>query len=204
VSRGDFKAWFTDKLTERADREFGAQRRALLSDARGRVLEIGAGTGANLRHYPDVDELVLLEPSEPFARRIGRKLEESGRQATVVSGRAESLPFDDESFDTVVMTLVLCTVEDQSRALTEVRRVLKPDGAFLFAEHVRADDPGLARWQDRLNGVWRHVADGCNCNRRTVAALEASPLSVERKEHGTLPMALPIVRPLVVGRARPM
>src|SRR5262245_11318506 len=102
------------------------------------------------------------------------------------------------------MTLVLCTVEDQSRALAEVRRVLKPDGVFLFAEHVRADDPGLALWQDRLNGVWRRVADGCNCNRRTVAALEASPLSVERMERGTLPMSLPIVRPLVVGRARPM
>src|SRR5205823_11051121 len=94
VSRGDVKAWVMDKMTERTDRQFGAQRRDLLAEARGRVLEIGAGTGANLRHYPEaVEELVLLEPSEPFARRIQKKLDDGGRQATIVSGRAESLPF---------------------------------------------------------------------------------------------------------------
>jgi ubiquinone/menaquinone biosynthesis C-methylase UbiE len=204
VSRGDIKAWLTDKMTERTDREFGGQRRKLLSEARGRVLEIGAGTGANLRHYPEaVEELVLLEPSEPFARRIHKKLEEGGRRATVVAGRAESLPFEDASFDTVVVTFVLCTVSDQTQALAEARRVLKPDGVLLFAEHVRADDPRLARWQDRLNRPWGLVADGCNCNRETAAALEASPFEVDRLERSRLPKAPPIVRPLVVGRARP-
>jgi ubiquinone/menaquinone biosynthesis C-methylase UbiE len=204
VSRGDFKAWFVDRMTERTDREFGDKRRALLSEAHGRVLEIGAGTGANIRHYPEtVEELVLLEPSKPFARRIRMKLNEGGREATVVPGKAEALPFDDASFDTVVLTFVLCTVDDQSRALAEVRRVLKPNGTLLFAEHVRADDPRLARWQDRLNGVWGHVADGCNCNRETVAALEASPLSVDRLERGTLPKSPRLVRPLVMGKASP-
>jgi ubiquinone/menaquinone biosynthesis C-methylase UbiE len=204
VSRGDVKAWLFDTLNERADRDFGPTRRSLLSEARGRVLEIGAGTGANVKHYPDgIEELVLLEPNEAFARRIRRKLDASGRQATVVSGAAESLPFEDASFDTVVVTLVLCTVEDQERALAEIRRVLRPDGALLFAEHVRADDVKLARWQDRLNPVWKRVVDGCNCNRRTVAALEASPLLVERLERGRLPKSPPLVRPLVVGRAVP-
>jgi ubiquinone/menaquinone biosynthesis C-methylase UbiE len=204
VSRGDVKAWVIDKMTERTDRQFGAQRRDLLAEARGRVLEIGAGTGANLRYYPEgVEELVLLEPSEPFARRIQNKLDDGGRQATIVSGRAESLPFEDASFDTVVVTFVLCTVKDQTRALAEARRVLKPNGVLLFAEHVRAEDQRLARWQDRLNRPWGRVADGCNCNRETVAALEASPFEVDRLERGRLPKAPPIVRPLVVGRARP-
>jgi ubiquinone/menaquinone biosynthesis C-methylase UbiE len=178
------------------------RRRELLAGASGRVLEIGAGTGLNLRHYPDsLEEIVFAEPEEPMARRLERKLATAGRRGKVVRVPAEALPFEDDSFDTAVCTLVLCTVSDPMRALSELARVLRPGGQLLFLEHVRAETPRLARWQDRLSGAWRRFGHGCNCNRETAALIEASPLSLERIEHGEIPKALPIVRPMIVGRA---
>jgi SAM-dependent methyltransferase len=103
--------------------------------------------------------------------------------------------------DTVVFTLVLCTVPDQRAALAEARRVLAPGGRALFIEHVRSEDPRLARWQDRLHRPWRLFADGCNCNRDTVAAIEAAGLEIERLQKGELPKAMPPVRPLARGSA---
>jgi ubiquinone/menaquinone biosynthesis C-methylase UbiE len=179
------------------------RRHGLLSKARGRVLEIGAGTGLNLEHYPDaVEEVVFTEPEEPMARRLERKAADSGRSIRVISAPAEKLPFEDDSFDTVVGTLVLCTVDDPGRAIAEVARVLRPGGQFLFLEHVRADDPKLAKWQDRLAGPWRMFGNGCNCNRPTPDLIGDSPLSIEEIERGELPKSPPIVRPLAIGRAR--
>jgi SAM-dependent methyltransferase len=119
----------------------------------------------------------------------------------VVQAPAERLPFEDSSFDTAVFTLVLCTVPDPAAALAEAARVLRPNGRLLFVEHVRSEDPGLARWQDRLERPWRFLGDGCHCNRDTVAAIEASPLALERVERGELPKSPPLVRPLVRGQA---
>jgi ubiquinone/menaquinone biosynthesis C-methylase UbiE len=120
----------------------------------------------------------------------------------VVEAPAESLPFPDASFDTVALTLVLCTVPEPDRALAEIARVLKPGGRFLFLEHVRAEEPGLARWQDRLNPPWRVIGHGCNCNRDTLATIERSPLTVERAEGGSMPKVPPLVRPMLIGAAR--
>ena len=186
--------------TERAG--LGERRQRLLAQARGRVLEIGAGTGANLEHYPaGVAELVLTEPEEPMARRLAQRVSRLGRPAQVVHASAESLPFEDSSFDTVVSTLVLCTVRDPERTLDEVARVLRPGGRLLFLEHVRSDDPRLARWQDRLRGPWSAFGHGCNCNRPTPALIDASTLELETIEHGSMPKAPAIVRPLAVGQA---
>lgn len=177
-------------------------RRDVLSAARGRTIDLGAGTGANLDLYPDaVAELVLAEPDPHMAKQLRAKLTESGSQVELVEAGAETLPFDDDSFDTAVFTLVLCTVPDPAAALAETARVLKPGGRLLFVEHVRAEDPGLARWQDRLEKPWRFLADGCHCNRDTVASIEASPLTIERVDRGKLPKAPPIVRPLMRGNA---
>src|SRR5947209_10198633 len=151
---------------ERAD--LGARRAALLADARGRVLELGAGTGANLAHYtPAVTELVLLEPSGPMAARLERKLHDAPVPGLVVRAPAEDLPFEDAFFDTVVATLVLCTVRDPDRVLAEVQRVLAPAGRLLFLEHVRADEARLARWQTRLNPLQKRIACGCHLDRPT-------------------------------------
>jgi ubiquinone/menaquinone biosynthesis C-methylase UbiE len=177
------------------------RRHELLARAQGRVIEIGAGTGANLQHYGDaVTELVLTEPEEPMAKRLNRTAAASGRSAEVVRAPAEQLPFPDDSFDTAVCTLVLCTVRDPERALAEIDRVLKPGGQLLFLEHVRADDPKIAKWQDRIAPLWLRVGHGCNCNRPTPTFIRSQFGTVEM-EDGEMPKAPPIFRPLKQGRA---
>jgi ubiquinone/menaquinone biosynthesis C-methylase UbiE len=177
-------------------------RQEALSGAGGRTIDIGAGTGLNLGLYPDdLTELVLAEPDEHMLKRLRPKLAESGREVEVVQAPADRLPFPDDTFDTAVFTLVLCTVPDQAAALTEAARVLRPGGKLHFVEHVRSDEPKLARWQDRLERPWRFFGDGCHCNRDTVAAIEASPFQIERLDRGELPKAPPIVRPLARGTA---
>lgn len=181
----------------------GAHREALVGRASGRVLEIGGGTGANLPYYRDgITELVITEPEEPMARRLEHKLAASTLQALVTRAPAEKLPFADASFDFAVSTLVLCTVDDPAKSLAEIRRLLKPDGTLLFLEHVRSDDPGLARWQDRLHGVQVRVGHGCHCNRDTLASIEQSGFTVSELQHDRMLKAPPIVRPLIVGIAR--
>jgi ubiquinone/menaquinone biosynthesis C-methylase UbiE len=174
-------------------------RRELLGKARGRVLEVGAGTGLNLDHYgPNVTELVLTEPEEPMAQKLRDKLS----NGNVIEVGCEALPFEDASFDTVVSTLVLCTVPDQERAIAEIRRVVKPDGQLLFLEHVRSSDPKLARWQDRFMRPWRFVGHGCHCNRDTAAALSRGGFTLTMQTW-RMPKAPPIVRPVIEGVATP-
>ena len=180
----------------------GAIRDEMLAGARGRVIEIGSGTGVNLEHYPrSIDELVCTEPEEPMAKRLRRKAHASDLNVSVVHAPAEALPFDDDSFDTAVATLVLCTVTDPAASLREVGRVLRPGGRLVFIEHVRADEPGLAKWQDRLHPLWVRFGHGCHCNRPTLENIEASPLTVESHRRGDIPKAVPIVRPLLTGVA---
>jgi ubiquinone/menaquinone biosynthesis C-methylase UbiE len=166
------------------------------------VLEIGAGTGLNLPHYAADAELVLSEPDAAMADRLRDRVAKLGRPVTVVLAGAEALPFADGEFDTVVSTLVLCTVPDLDAALREVHRVLKPGGRLLFMEHIRSDSPRWARWQDRLNRPWRAFAEGCNCNRATLDALAQSPLAVGEVERGTIPATVPLIRPLATGSAQ--
>ena len=180
-----------------------AHREALLTGVSGRVVEIGAGTGRNLAFYgDDVDSLTITEPDPHMARKLERRIEEHPRPVELVRAPAEELPFEDGRFDVAVSTLVLCGVEDQSRALGEVRRVLKPGGRLLFIEHVRSDDPGLARKQDRMNGLNRIVAR-CNCNRSTLDAIRAAGFTITDLQQAELQKAPEFVRPLVVGTATP-
>ena len=179
-----------------------ARRRALLAGARGRVLEIGAGTGANLDAYPaGIDALILTEPDAAMRARLRRRVERGSRPATVVDAGAEALPFPDAKFDTVVSTLVLCTVPDAHAAVRELRRVLRPGGQLLFLEHVRADEPRLARRQDRLATPWRAFAAGCHCNRPTLALLR-SEFPVVAAEPALWRGMPRIVHPLVAGHAQ--
>ncbi len=180
-----------------------ARRKELLRQARGRTVELGSGTGLNLAHYPDdLEELILTEPEAPMRRRLARKVRRSGRAAQVIGAPAERLPFDDDSVDTVVSTLVLCTVDEPDLAVQEIARVLRPDGQLLFVEHVRSESPRLAAWQDRLAGPWQRFAEGCRCNRATVELIRACGLEVDRLSHAKWHAVPAIVRPLVTGRAR--
>ena len=198
-----FAALYDRGLAGTEDAGLREMRRRLLATARGRAVEVGAGTGVNLDLYPAaVEELVLTEPDPHMARRLRARLAGSGREAAVAEAPAEALPFPEASFDTAVATLALCTIPDPPAALAELARVLKPGGRLLFLEHVRSREPRLARWQDRLERPWRFLGDGCHCNRDTLAAIAASPLQVEEVEHGEVPKAPPIVRPLIQGAAR--
>jgi ubiquinone/menaquinone biosynthesis C-methylase UbiE len=197
-----FAASYDRGLKASEDAGLRQMRTELLAGAGGRVIEIGAGTGINIDLYPEtVEELVLVEPDPHMARRLRERLARSGRPATILEAPAERLGFGDASFDCAVSTLVLCTVPDPRAAVTELSRVLKPGGRLLFLEHVRAEDPGMARWQDRFELPWRFLADGCHCNRDTVATLSGSGFELETVERGRTPKAPPIVRPLVRGSA---
>ena len=176
-------------------------RRRLLVDAKGRVLEIGGGTGVNLQLYgPGVESLTVTEPEPPMLRRLDRRVREQAPLTKVLRARAENLPFADDSFDTVVSTLVLCGVDDQAQSLRELHRVLRPGGQFMFIEHVRSDEPKVARLQDRMNGVNRFVVR-CDCNRATLESIEAEGFEVTKLERTVLPKAPPFARPLIVGVA---
>jgi ubiquinone/menaquinone biosynthesis C-methylase UbiE len=178
-------------------------RRELLSQARGRVLELGSGTGLNLELYPDsIESLTMTEPDPHMTRQLRKRLAESDRGAEVVETGAENLPFEDDSFDTAVVTLVLCTVPDPAAALQEIKRVLRPGGQLLFLEHVRSIDPGLAKWQDRLEGPWRFLADGCHCNRDAVSKISAAGFDLGDVERPEFPKGLPLIKPMAKGSAR--
>ena len=178
------------------------RRRALLRNARGRVVEIGAGTGLNAAFYPDdIDELVLTEPDAAMRQRLARRLQRHGRgSARIVDAPAERLPLADASVDTVVSTLVLCTVPDPERTLREIASVLRPDGQLLFIEHVRAKSRLLAALQDNLFQPWRRFAAGCCCNRSTVELMRACGFAVAADDVVWRGMPA-IVHPLSVGRA---
>jgi SAM-dependent methyltransferase len=176
------------------------RRRRLLARAHGRVLELGAGTGANLGLYPPaVTGVVALEPDAAMRRRL---VEKASRAPVPVEVHAGALPdmFDDAAFDTVVLTLVLCTVPDQAGTLAEARRVLRPDGTLLFLEHVRGTG-WTARVQRGVEPAWRRVAAGCRPARDTVRAVQAAGFAIDDLEHFRMPNVPLIVRPAVVGVA---
>ena len=176
-------------------------RARLLGGAAGRVLEIGGGTGNNLPFYgAAVESLTITEPEIPMLRRLERKVREQAPAATVLRAPAEDLPFEDDCFDLAVSTLVLCGVDDQPRALRELRRVLRPGGQLLFIEHVRSGDPGQARSQDRMNGLNRFVV-GCDCNRPTLDSIQNAGFTVTRIEHTTMPKVPKFASPAIVGSA---
>lgn len=197
-----FAAVYDRVILPAEDRWMGARRAALLSGARGEVLEIGGGTGANLPHYRGVEHLTVSEP-DPFMReKLRPKLESARVPVEISDAGAEALPFPDDSFDTVVLTLVLCTVPDQRGALQEIRRVLRPGGRLLFIEHVRGEGRA-ARWQDRVTPLWRRLAGGCHPNRDTVAAIQTVGYRIESLEHFLPPAPLASLTPHVQGAAIP-
>jgi len=182
-------------------------RAALLRDLDGRVLEIGAGTGHNLPHYPStVTDLVLAEPDPAMRKRLDIKVVARGVRATVVDASAEQLPFDDAAFDAVVSTLVLCSVRDQAAALAEIRRVLVPGGRLVFLEHVAADaesKPERLKRQRQVEPVWKRVAGGCHLTRETEDAIRLAGFAFEDDgpTRESMRKAMPIVRPTVRGVA---
>jgi ubiquinone/menaquinone biosynthesis C-methylase UbiE len=197
-----FRALTYDRSMTRMEKAgFRELRERAIAHATGDVLEIGGGTGSNLPYYgPDVTSLTITEPEPPMLKRLEKKVREQSFPARVLRAPAEDLPFPDGAFDTVVSTLVLCGVDDQPRALREIRRVLRPGGRLVFIEHVRSDDARLAKTQDRMNGLNRSLA-GCECNRATLDTIRREGFEVDSLEHTTLNKVPKFVSPAIVGTA---
>ena len=193
-------------LAGQAEKQGAADhRRELLAGLSGRVVEVGAGNGLNFEHYPpEVTEVLAVEP-EAYLR--GKAEEAAGGASVpvrVVDGLADDIPAEDASFDAGVASLVLCSVPDQANALAELRRVIKPGGELRFYEHVLANDPKLARLQQRIAPVWRALGGGCNVNRDTGSAIERAGFEMERCRRFPFkpgPICAPVA-PHIIGVAR--
>ncbi len=201
-------ARFYDRISAVEERAgLADQRRRLLAGATGRTLEIGAGTGLNLPHYTEaVTELVLAEPEPNMAKRLRSKVtaangSRAGR-VEVIEASAEQLPFDDGEFDTVVSTLVLCTVEDPVAAVAELKRVLADGGALLFIEHVRAESARAAQIQDLIERPWKWFLGGCHPNRPSGDRIVEAGFWIERLERQPMPGAPKRLVPMISGHAR--
>lgn len=149
------------------------QRHKVVPLAQGHVLEIGIGTGLNLEHYDraKIENIVGLDPGLEMHRIAQKRVERAGLQVELVGLSAERIPYDDGSFDTVLVTYSLCTIPDPVAALKEMRRVLNPSGKLIFCEHGLAPDASVRRWQDRLTPLWSKLAGGCHLNRDIPALL---------------------------------
>jgi ubiquinone/menaquinone biosynthesis C-methylase UbiE len=190
-----------DLVTAPAERTWlGRRRAALLAHARGTVLEIGAGLGASLHHYGDIDRIVLTEPSRFMRRRL--RATDASAPVEIVAAAAEALPVGRDTIDTVVSVCVLCTVRDVEAALGEITRVLRPGGRFLFLEHVRGTGRA-GRVQDRLDPVWCRIAAGCHLNRRTLPAIQAAGFSIDQLACFAPPLPGGGLMPMVQGIAAP-
>ncbi len=204
ISRKFFAATY-DRQTKGLERHgLAALREELISKAHGDVLEVGGGTGANLPYYQaaNIRSLTLTEPDPSMLRRLERRAAAGNIDAMVLRAPAEDLPFEDDSFDTVVSTLVLCGVDDQPRAAREIRRVLRANGQLILVEHVRSPDPDRARGQDRMNWLNRIVVH-CDCNRPTLETLTRSGFDVATVRDWQLPKVPKFVQPGIIGVATP-
>ncbi|MGH2678313.1 MAG: class I SAM-dependent methyltransferase [Actinomycetota bacterium] len=190
-----------DSVVRLGGRPEQRHRNRLVDGVRGRVLEVGAGTGLNLGRYSPGAEVVALEPEPTMTRKASARARAAPVPVRMVRGVAEALPFSDRTFDTVVACYVLCSVSDPAKAIDELRRVLRAGGEIRVYEHVRSAHSGWALVQDLVTPVWRRV--GCNChpNRDTAAALRAAGFEVEVHRFS---FGLPApVRPHILGVARP-
>ena len=192
-----FYEWISPKLDEAGERD---HRIEVVSGARGRVLEVGSGNGLNFEHYRDTNLVVALEPEPTMLRIAARRAREAPVPVRFVRGVGERLPFADGSFDTLVVSLVLCSVRDPRRAVAELARVLRPGGELRYLEHVRSASPVGALVQDAMTPVWSLFSGGCHPNRDTTATLRGAGFHVEGRR---FPFGPPTpARPHVLGVAR--
>ena len=195
---------FYDKMIKDAEEKgLSDWRQTLLQNISGDVLEIGCGTGANINFYPAaVNRLVLLEPSKHMIGKLKEKYQHKLANAEILNHPAENILLPDNSFDYVVCTLVLCSVNNLEKSLAEIYRLLKPQGKFIFIEHVAAtNNPQRLRWQHRLNFVWKHLMDGCHTTRSTEEVILKTGFNIQEIQRQSMRGVPPIVRPSIRGVA---
>lgn len=202
--RHPFFAWIYPRIAASVEPLAQPHRIELLSGLHGRVVEVGAGHGLNFPHYPPtVTEVVAIEPEPALRAQAIEAARDATVPITVIDGTAEALPLGDGEVDAAVACLVLCSVRDQAAALAELRRVLRPGGELRFYEHVRAQDPRFARYQDVMRPLWKVVGGNCHTNRDTAAAIEQAGFAINAIERFRFPPKgppLPVL-PHVLGRA---
>lgn len=188
-------SWYEDKILPRlinvacSTRPTRRQREKIVPRAKGDVLEIGFGSGLNLPYYDRarVRRIWGLEPSDGMRRLAGDAIRRGSLEVELIDLPGEDIPLDDNSVDTVLVTYTLCTIPEVGRALEGIRRVLKPGGELLYCEHGKAPDPGVLKWQERLNPVWKRFSGGCNIQRDIPAILDRSGFLVDDDNRMYLP-----------------
>jgi ubiquinone/menaquinone biosynthesis C-methylase UbiE len=178
-----FAKWYDFFMSPLEQRKFKRIRSELLKGASGKVLELGSGTGINFPLYYNVDTVIAIEPSQPMIDQSLTKQKSAVVPIEIVNASAENLPFEDRTFDTVVATLVFCTIPNVEKAINEVIRVCKPEGKILLFEHVKMENAALSKMQESLTPYWKKVCDGCCLNRETLKAFSNQGLEIERVEH---------------------
>jgi ubiquinone/menaquinone biosynthesis C-methylase UbiE len=192
--------WLYDLVGRGVEKgELGARRHELLSELEGTVLELGAGTGNNLAHYERASRVIAVEPDASMAKQLRKKLPEASVQVEIVQSSADALPFEEAAFDTVVITFVLCSVQDPQTVLAEVRRVLSPGGRLVLLEHVRGEGR-IARWQDRVTPLHRKLGN-CHLNRETKKEVAAAGFDVAGVHEVLIPGSHRLVRSGIQGVA---
>jgi ubiquinone/menaquinone biosynthesis C-methylase UbiE len=173
-----FARWYDTFMSPLERKKFTRIRTELLKGAAGNVLELGSGTGVNFPFYKYAEKVTALEPSRYMIDQSISKLEAATIPIKTVHASAEELPFEDETFDTIVGTLVFCTIPHPELAIKEMKRVCKPEGKILLFEHVKMDNPSLAHLQEWLTPFWKKICDGCHLNRDTLNLLKEQELKV--------------------------
>lgn len=187
-------ARFYDSFMEPLEKKYIMKwRKELLLNAKGKVLEIGAGTGINFPLYQDCEDVYAIEPNPFMIEKAEKQKRVSRIPISIIESRAEQLPFPDEHFDTIVVTLVLCSVDEPKKALEEMVRVLKPNGKVLFLEHVEMDHPIFTKLQNLITPLWKRICDGCHLNRNTEKVIRNSGLQILSKQSHLSGFALSLV-----------
>ena len=204
---GFYNRWILPQVIELTMRQknFSPFRERTAGAAHGRVLEIGISSGLNLASFrPDTETVCGVDPSAELLAKASQRVPNVGFPVRLLEASCEKLPLEDQSFDTVVMTFTLCSIADAGAALREIRRVLKPEGELLFAEHGRAPDPDVMRWQDRITPVWKRIGGGCHLNRKVDDLIQAAGFRLERLSVGYQKFAPRPFSFFYEGRARPV
>jgi ubiquinone/menaquinone biosynthesis C-methylase UbiE len=201
-----FSKFYDSMIKDAEDKGLKDWRRSLLEKLSGDVLEVGAGTGANLEFYPaSINRLVLTDPCKYMQNNLKEKISKNNYQhknIEIFNYLSEKLLLPANSFDYVVCTLVLCSVKDLEKSLSEIYRVLKPQGKLIFIEHVLAkNNPHRLKWQKRLEFIWKHIACGCHLTRNTEQAIILAGFKMLEIHHQSMRGVPPIARPSIRGIA---
>lgn len=180
--RNYFPRWYDLFMSPLEQQKFKKIRSKLLQSATGTVLELGSGTGVNFPYYQHANQVIAIEPSQPMIERSQDRLKLADVPIEIVKASAERLPFEDDSFDTVVATLVFCTIPNVEKAIAEIKRVGKPGCEILLFEHVKMENLFLSRLQDVLTPAWKKICDGCCLNRDTLPKFINHGMTIEKVE----------------------